>query len=414
MAEDLILLVVVATALAFDFTNGFHDTGNATAASIATGALRPRVAVGLSAALNVVGAFLSLEVAKTIAGGIVDAGTITLTVVFAGLLGAITWNLLTWLLGLPSSSSHALIGGVVGATLAALGTSAVNGTAIVQKVLIPAVLAPVIAGGVAILGVRLAARLTRRASRERSERGFRLGQIASASMISLAHGTNDAQKTMGIITLALVAHGTIGADAGVPAWVVLSAALAIGAGTYMGGWRIIRTMGTRLTEITPVQGFSSDSAAATVILTSSHFGFPLSTTHVASGAIMGSGVGARGAQVRWRVAGRMAIAWIITLPAAGLVGAAMYGLAEGIGGNTGVVVVAALGAAMATGFWIVSRRDRVHAGNVTETAAPLTIEVVAAEGGEPAAEPAPAPTATAPRARADAPPEGRAMSGAGA
>jgi PiT family inorganic phosphate transporter len=365
MAEDLILIAVVATALAFDFTNGFHDTGNATASSIATGALKPKIAVGLAALLNVIGAFLSLEVAKTIASGIVDAGAITLTVVFAGLVGAIAWNVITWLMGLPSSSSHALIGGVVGATLAAAGAGAVNGTAVVQKVIIPAVLAPVIAGGVAIMAVRLARRLHAKSSAAHSNRGFRRGQIASASLISLAHGTNDAQKTMGIITLALVAHGTIDADAGVPAWVVVAAAVAIGAGTYCGGWRIIRTMGARLTDITPQQGFSSDSSAAAVILTSSHFGFPLSTTHVATGAILGAGVGAK-QRVRWSVAGRMVMAWVITLPAAGLVAAAMYGLAEGIGGNTGIVVVAALAIVSGAAAWLASRRNPVNAGNVTD------------------------------------------------
>lgn len=375
MAEDLILIVVVATALAFDFTNGFHDTGNATASSIATGALRPRVAVGLAALLNVVGAFLSLEVAKTIASGIVDAGAVTLTVVFAGLIGAIAWNVATWLLGLPSSSSHALIGGVVGATLAAAGADAVNGTAIVQKVVIPAVLAPVIAGSVAIMAVRLARRITAGASDDESRRGFRRGQIASASLISLAHGTNDAQKTMGIITLALVAHGTIGADAGVPLWVVISAAIAIGAGTYCGGWRIIRTMGARLTDITPHQGFSSDASAAAVILTSSHFGFPLSTTHVATGSILGAGVGAR-QRVRWAIAGRMVVAWLITLPAAALVGAAMYGAAAGIGGNAGVVAVAILAILSGLGAWRLSRRQPVTADNVIDVppVAPVVAE----------------------------------------
>ena len=387
MAEDLILIVVVATALAFDFTNGFHDTGNATASSIATGALRPRIAVGLAALLNVVGAFLSLEVAKTIASGIVDAGAITLTVVFAGLLGAIAWNVITWLAGLPSSSSHALIGGIVGATLAAAGAGAVNGTAVLQKVIIPAVLAPVIAGGVALMAVHLARRLTAGASATASERGFKRGQIASASLISVAHGTNDAQKTMGIITLALVAHGTIGADADVPLWVVISAALAIGAGTYCGGWRIIRTMGARLTDITPHQGFSSDSSAAAVILTSSHFGFPLSTTHVATGGILGAGVGAR-QRVRWSIAGRMVVAWLITLPAAGLVAAAMYGVAEGIGGNAGIVAVAGIAIASAVVAWAVSRRDPVHAGNVTD------VPPVAIVAPEPASTP-PRPVAGA-------------------
>lgn len=366
MAGDVILFVVVATALAFDFTNGFHDTGNATASSIATGALRPRTAVGLAAVLNVVGAFLSLEVARTIASGIVEAQAVTLTVVFAGLVGAIAWNILTWLLGLPSSSSHALIGGVVGATLAAAGSAAVNGTAIIQKVVVPAVLAPAIAGGVAILAVKLASRLTAGAPGAASERGFKRGQIASASLISLAHGTNDAQKTMGIITLALVAHGTIGADAGVPFWVVISAAVAIGAGTYCGGWRIIRTMGSRLTDITPRQGFSSDTSAAAVILTSSHFGFPLSTTHVASGAIMGAGVGAEGARVRWGVAGRLAIAWAVTLPAAALMAAGVYGVAAGIGGNAGIVVVGVAALVCGGIAWRISRRDPVHAGNVND------------------------------------------------
>ncbi len=297
---------------------------------------------------------------------------VTLTIVFAGLLGAILWNLATWLLGLPSSSSHALIGGVVGATLAALGTSAINGTAIVQKVLVPSVLAPAIAGGVAILSIRLAARLTARTPREGAERGFRRGQVASACMISLAHGTNDAQKTMGIITLALVAHGTIDQEAGVPLWVILSAALAIGAGTYMGGWRIIRTLGTRLTDITPPQGFSSDTSAATVILTASHFGFPLSTTHVASGAIMGSGIGARGARVRWRVAGRMAVAWAITLPASALVAAAMYGIAAGVGGNPGLIIVGLIAGVASAAVWLASRRNPIHAGNVTDALAGAT------------------------------------------
>jgi PiT family inorganic phosphate transporter len=216
MDIDILLVVVVATALAFDFTNGFHDTGNAMAASIATGALRPKVAVGVSAVLNVVGAFLSLEVAKTIANGIVDAGAVTLTIIFAGLLGAIFWNLFTWLLGLPSSSSHALIGGVVGATLVAAGADAIKGQGIVEKVLAPAVLAPLIAGTVALGGTYVAYRLTARASERRRSRGFRLGQVVSASMVSLAHGTNDAQKTMGVITLALIANGNLGAGADVP------------------------------------------------------------------------------------------------------------------------------------------------------------------------------------------------------
>jgi len=364
VAADILLVIVVATALAFDFTNGFHDTANATASSIATGALRPRLAVGLAAVLNVVGAFLSLEVAATIASGIVDSGAITLNVVFAGLIGAIAWNLATWFLGLPSSSSHALIGGVVGATLVAIGSQAVKGDAIVAKVLVPAVLAPVLAGLIALVGTYLAYRITA-GNPKRSQRGFRYGQIASASLVSLAHGTNDAQKTMGVITLALVAHGTLGPGAGVPAWVVVSAALAIGLGTYVGGWRIIRTLGKRLTDIEPPQGFAADSAMTAVILSASHYGFPLSTTHVASGSIIGSGVGRRLAQVRWGIAGRMVTAWVLTLPAAGVAGGLVFWLSDTIGGTTGAAVVGGLCILGAVALWLASRRDPVTPANVT-------------------------------------------------
>jgi PiT family inorganic phosphate transporter len=252
MGSDFLLVIVVGTALAFDFTNGFHDTANAMATSIATRALPPRVAVGLSALLNVVGAFLSLAVATTIAKGVVDPSAITLNIVFAGLIGAITWNLVTWYFGLPSSSSHALIGGVVGATLVAKGSDAIKGAGIVEKVLVPAVLAPLLAGSVALLGTYLVYRLTARERPDHVKRGFRYGQVATASLLSLAHGTNDAQKTMGVITLALIAHGSIGADASVPTWVIVAAALAIGGGTYAGGWRVIRTMGTRITETSPI------------------------------------------------------------------------------------------------------------------------------------------------------------------
>ncbi|MDX6579698.1 MAG: inorganic phosphate transporter, PiT family, partial [Gaiellales bacterium] len=268
MGSDLLLVIVVGTALAFDFTNGFHDTATAMATSIATRALPPRIAVALSAVLNVAGAFLSLAVATTIAKGVVDPSAITLNIIFAGLIGAITWNLVTWYYGLPSSSSHALIGGVVGAALVAKGQDAIKGAGIVEKVLIPAVLAPFLAGAVAVLGTYLAYRLTRRERPDHVKRGFRVGQIASASLVSLAHGTNDAQKTMGVITLALIAHGSLNGNAGVPTWVIVSAAVAIGAGTYIGGWRVIRTMGTRITEIEPPQGFAAQTSAAAVILAS--------------------------------------------------------------------------------------------------------------------------------------------------
>jgi PiT family inorganic phosphate transporter len=362
----VLLAIVVATALAFDFTNGFHDAANATATSIATGALRPRVAVALSAVLNFVGALISLSVAATIAKGIVDPGAITLTVVFAGLVGGISWNLVTWYFGIPSSSSHALIGGVVGATLIAAGTGAVATDGLIAKVLIPAVLAPPTAVLVSSLGTRLGYRITRRVPDQVRDRGFRFGQIGSASLLSLAHGTNDAQKTMGVITLALIASGTLSGDAGVPMWVILACAVAISIGTYMGGWRVIRTMGKGLVEIHPPQGFAADSSSAAVILASSHFGFPLSTTHVCTGSVIGSGVGRRAARVRWRVAGRMVAAWLVTLPAAGLAGAAAFEVSDLIGGAAGVAVVFVLGVGLASALFLASLRHRVHAGNVND------------------------------------------------
>jgi PiT family inorganic phosphate transporter len=367
MAGNAVLLgTVVATALAFDFTNGFHDTANAMATSIATEALRPRVAVALSGVMNLIGAFLSLSVAATLASGIVDSGAITLTVVFAGLLGGITWNLLTWYLGIPSSSSHALIGGVVGATFIAAGADAVKGTGVVSKVVLPAVLAPFAAGLVATLGTFAVYVITRSVTGKVRDDGFRYGQIGTATLVSLAHGTNDAQKTMGIITLALVTNGTIGKGASTPFWVVASCALAISLGTYLGGWRVIRTLGKGLVEIEPPQGFAAEATSAAVILASTHFGYPLSTTHVATGSILGSGVGKRLAEVRWAVAGRMATAWLVTLPAAAAVGGVAFKLADVIGGSAGVVVVFVLGLAFALGIFAASRRNAVHAGNVNE------------------------------------------------
>jgi PiT family inorganic phosphate transporter len=307
VGSELLLVIVVVTALAFDFTNGFHDTANAMATSIATGALRPRVAVGIAAVMNLLGAFLSIKVATTIATGIVDAKALTLTMVFAALIGAIAWNLVTWALSLPSSSSHALVGGVVGAAIAAIGTGAVNGHTLVEKVIVPALLSPIIAGLVAIAGTIFAYAMVAKLRQGEARRGYRLGQIGSASLVSLAHGTNDAQKTMGIITLALIAHGNLDADHfTVPFWVKVSCGVAIAAGTYTGGWRIINTMGNRLTEIEAPQGFAAESSGASVILASSYFGYPLSTTHVVSGAVVGSGVGKRLASVQWGTAGQMA------------------------------------------------------------------------------------------------------------
>ncbi|MGX5212687.1 anion permease [Streptomyces violaceus] len=361
-----LVAVVIVTALAFDFTNGFHDTANAMATSIATGALAPRTAVLISGVLNVAGAFLSTEVAKTISGGIVDDTLVSPGMIFAGLVGAILWNLLTWLVGLPSSSSHALFGGLIGAVWVGAGSHGVNFGKVVEKVLVPAVASPLVAGVAALIATYLAYRLTDRARKDSVTKGFRIGQIASASLVSLAHGTNDAQKTMGVITLTLISAGALGHDAGPPLWVIASAGLAIGLGTYLGGWRIIRTMGKGLTEIQSPQGFAAETASTTVILTSAHLGFALSTTQVASGSILGAGLGRRLAEVRWGVAGRMAIAWMVTLPAAALVG----GLAASVvqnGGDIGTAVVAAVGAALAAGIVLVSRRNPVHANNVNDT-----------------------------------------------
>jgi len=348
MASDLILVIVVATALAFDFTNGFHDTANVVATAISTRAVPPRVAVTFAAILNFVGAFVSLKVAATVGKGIVNpdhiVGTSGMTIVFAGLIGAIAWNLATWWFGLPSSSSHALIGGLVGSALAAEGSGGIDGNGLLSKVVIPALIAPVLAfvvGGLAILVIY---RIVGRLRPGPVTRGFKLGQLASGGLLALSHGTNDAQKTMGILTLALVAHGDIGADNfAVPDWVVISAATAIALGTYTGGWRIIKTMGSRIIRMDPAQGFAAQGAGSTVILAASHFGYPLSTTHVINGGIMGAGAAKRLSAVRWGVAGNIIVAWILTLPAAAAGGALVYGVTRIFGtGATGPVVVTVL------------------------------------------------------------------------
>ncbi|MDE0572082.1 inorganic phosphate transporter [Demequina sp. B12] len=366
MTEPLLLVLVVATALAFDFTNGFHDTGNAMATSIATRALKPKQAVLLSASLNLVGAFLSLTVAATIATGIIDANIVTLEVVLAGLVGGIVWNLITWLFGIPSSSSHALIGGVVGAALAAAGSQGVLWTGLTAKVLIPALVAPIVAILVGTIGTWLVARFTRDVEQEQNDKMFRWGQIGSASLVSLAHGTNDAQKSMGIILLALIAAGAVPQDSGVPFWVILSCALAMAIGTYTGGWRVIRTLGKGLVELESRQGMAAETSSAAVILLSSHFGYSLSTTHVATGSILGSGVGMKGASVRWSVAGRMFLAWMITVPAAALVGAACLWLDLLIGGTAGSYVVFGLLLVVSGGIFAWSRRKPVNHSNVND------------------------------------------------
>jgi len=334
------------------------------ATSIATGALPPRVAVAISGVLNFVGAFLSLAVAATIASGLVSVSKVTLAVVAAGLAGGIIWNLLTWLLGIPSSSSHALIGGVIGATIAAAGGSAVQWHNLTSKVVIPAVASPIIAGLVAACGTWLVYRISRSLTDGARRHGFRVGQIGSACMVSLAHGTNDAQKTMGVITLALITNGTLAKGSQAPVWVILCCALAISIGTYSGGWRVIRTLGKGLVEIESPQGMAAESASAAVILLSANFGFSLSTTHVATGSIIGTGIGKRGATVRWGVAGRMATAWIFTLPSAAIVGAVAEFIAHGIGGTLGVVVDLVILVGVAALIYFRSRKGKVDPNNV--------------------------------------------------
>jgi inorganic phosphate transporter, PiT family len=355
MGSDVIMVIVVGAALAFDFTNGFHDTANVVATSISTRAMPPRVAIGLASVLNFVGAFISLEVAATVAKDVVQADAITPTVVFAGLIGAIAWNLATWWFGLPSSSSHALIGGVVGAAFAAAGADAVIGDGVLGKVLVPAVIAPILAFAVGGAAIVTAYWVVGRRRPGAVNRGYRLGQVFSGGLLALAHGTNDAQKTMGVITLALIANGTLSADAETPFWVVVAAASAISLGTYMGGWRIIKTMGTGIIKMDAAQGFSAQGAGAAVILVSTHFGFPLSTTQVISGGVMGAGAGKRISAVRWGVAGNIVAAWLLTLPCAAAIGAATYGLTRAFGtGALGPVVVSLL--AIAAGALVFVRR----------------------------------------------------------
>ena len=376
--ELIILVIVVLTALAFDFTNGFHDTGNAMATSIATGALKPKTAVALSASLNLVGAFLSVEVARSVGSGIVNLDRIDVTsdgpalmlIVFTGLVGGILWNVLTWLLGLPSSSSHALFGGLIGSALVAIGFDGVQWMGVLSKIIVPAVLSPVIAAIVSATGTWLVYRIAAPVADERKHSGFRKGQVATAALMSLAHGTNDAQKTMGVIFLALVASGSLNSDDAIPLWVKAACAIAVALGTYLGGWRIIRTLGKGIVEVDTPQGVAADGASAAIILTSSHFGMALSTTHVASGSILGSGLGRKGAEVRWSVAGRMVVAWLITLPAAAIVGALTWLIGHGLNALTGTqfigeMTVFALLVIFCFLMWRHSQKDNIDASNVT-------------------------------------------------
>lgn len=368
LATLIVVGLVIATALIFDFTNGFHDTANAMATSIATGALKPKTAVIAAGTLNLIGAFLSTEVAKTISGGIINEQEVFIApeFIFAGLVGAIIWNLLTWLVGLPSSSSHALFGGLVGAVIVGAGVEGVNFGAVVAKVLVPALISPIVAGLAAFVAVRLIFLIVKKMSEAQVESGFRHGQTVTACLVALSHGTNDAQKTMGIITLTLIAVGVQPSGSGPELWVVAVCGFTIALGTYMGGWRVIRTLGKGLTEISTPQGFAAEAASATTILASSHLGFALSTTQVCSGSIIGSGLGRKGNAVNWGVAGRMLAAWLVTFPAAGLVGAVACAIAKT--GLAGTIAVAVIGVVAATVIFRLSKRNPVNAMNVNDRA----------------------------------------------
>ncbi|MEE0169815.1 MAG: inorganic phosphate transporter [Eggerthellaceae bacterium] len=366
IATLVVVVLVIAVALTFDFTNGFHDTANAMATSIATGALKPKTAVIAAGTLNLIGAFLSTEVAKTISGGIINEQQVTIGAefIFAGLVGAILWNLMTWLVGLPSSSSHALFGGLVGAVIVGAGVEGVNFGAVVAKVLVPALISPIVAGLAAFVAVKLIYFIVRKLDEKYVETGFRHGQTITACLVALSHGTNDAQKTMGIITLTLIAVGLQPSGSGPQLWVVAVCGLAIALGTYMGGWRVIRTLGKGLTEIATPQGFAAEASSATTILVSSHLGFALSTTQVCSGSIIGSGLGKKGGAIDWKVAARMLVAWLVTFPAAGVIGAAACAVAKiNVWGTLAVAAIAVVAALI---IFRLSRRNPINAMNVNE------------------------------------------------
>jgi PiT family inorganic phosphate transporter len=321
-----LLLAVFGLAVIFDYINGFHDTANAIATSVSTRALRPEHAILMSAAANFVGALTGTAVAKTISSGLATTpgGSAGQTIVAAALIGASIWNLITWRLGIPSSSSHALIGGLLGAVIVSVGTSAIIVDGVMSKVILPLIASPIagIAGGFLLMVILL--NVFRRANPRRINERFRRLQIVSAAFMAFSHGSNDAQKTMGIMTLALIAAGILPPDATIPLWVIVLAASAIAFGTAAGGWRIIRTMGQRVVKLDPIHGFAAETTAATIILTASHFGMPVSTTHVISSAIIGVGSSDRLSAVRWGVAGNIVIAWILTIPASALAAGIAY------------------------------------------------------------------------------------------
>ncbi|MEP7020877.1 MAG: inorganic phosphate transporter [Pseudonocardiales bacterium] len=330
MDSTALVVVIVVVALGFDFTNGFHDSANAIATSISTRALTPRVALVLAAVMNVLGALVSTKVAATVGKGIIEQPSNDthahvvhgLVVVLAALIGAIVWNLGTWYFGLPSSSSHALIGGLVGAALAASETVKWHG--VLEKVVIPMVISPLIGFGLSYLFMLALLWIFRKANAVRANRGFRWAQIGSAATMAFGHGSQDAQKTMGVIALTLVVSGHLGTKDPIPLWVILAAAAAISAGTYAGGWRIMRTMGRRIFSLTPAHGFAAQSVASVVMLGTAHYGLPVSTTHVITSSIMGVGSTRRFSAVRWGVAGHIMFAWVLTIPAAASVAALVW------------------------------------------------------------------------------------------
>ncbi len=322
--ESALIVAVIIVALGFDYTNGFHDAANAIATSVSTRALTPRAALVMAAVMNLVGAFLGTGVAETIGSGIVELPETeaSLVVVLAALLGAITWNLITWWLGLPSSSSHALIGGLVGATLAAVGT--VQWVGIFEKVVIPMVVSPLVGFTLAFLLMTAIMWIFRRALPGRVNRGFRIAQTFSAAAMALGHGLQDAQKTMGVITLALVVGG-FQATFYVQWWVIVLAATALALGTYAGGWRIMRTLGRRIVHLDPPRGFAAETTASSVLYTTAFvFAAPISTTQTITSAVMGVGATRRFSAVRWGVASDIGVAWVLTIPMAGLVAAVCY------------------------------------------------------------------------------------------
>ena len=322
----VLLLVVLGLAVLFDYINGFHDTANAIATSVSTRALKPEHAILMSATANFVGALTGTAVAKTISSGLATTpdGPVGQTIVAAALVGAIVWNLVTWRFGIPSSSSHALIGGLLGAVVASVGAGAIKVDGVLTKVILPLVGSPIagVLGGFLLMVLLL--NVFRRANPQRINERFRRLQLISAAFMAFSHGSNDAQKTMGIMTLALIAAGVLPADSAIPLWVIVLAATAISFGTAAGGWRIIKTMGQRVVKLDPVHGFAAETTAATIILTASHFGMPVSTTHVISSAIIGVGSSDRLSAVRWGVAGNIVIAWILTIPASAAVAALAY------------------------------------------------------------------------------------------